>query len=162
MLSPGAAIAVGEREEWNDGNGITVVERLAPRLALFRTSGYLSDELEYFGRSRNGAILDELLAGGAPPAFLGFYDWSGMSGYSTGARSASTSFIMARRKQFAQVCILFKSPVVALGINVANIIVGGFMKATTSREEFDARLKQALESSAAVTVAETRPEASLN
>lgn len=159
MLAAGAAIAVGQREEWTDGNGITVVERLAPRIALFRTSGHLSDELEYFGRSRNAAILDELLAGGAPPAFRGFYDWSEMSGYSSGARSESTSFIMARRKQFAQVYILFHSPVVALGINVANIIVGGFMKATTSREEFDARLKQALESSAAVAAAEARPQA---
>lgn len=146
MLLADGVIAVGQREERSDAAGQVVVERLAQRIALFRTSGYLSDELDYFARSRNVAILDELVAGGEPPEFQGYYDWSGITGYSAGARREATSFILARRKQFAVAYILFKAPLVAMAINVANLLMGGFVQGTTSREEFDARLKRALDS----------------
>ena len=144
MLEATCTIAVGDREEWGDGRGTTVIYRPALRVVHFRTRGYLSDELEYFGRTRNEAVLDELAARGGNPALQGFYDWQEMTGYSTGARAQSTSFTLARRKQFAAICILFKSPMVALAINVANLLMGGFVKGTTSREEFEARLQRAL------------------
>ena len=145
MLLATSTIASGDREEWGDGRGTTFIHRAALRVVHFRTRGYLSDELEYFGRSRNEAILDELIARGEKPALQCFYDWSEMTGYSSSARTQSTSFILGRRRQFALVCILFKSPLVAMAINVANLLRGGCVQGTTAREEFAARLKRALD-----------------
>lgn len=145
MLLATGTIAVGDREEWTDATGSTLIVRPHLRLAHFRTRGFLSDELEYFGRSRNIAMLDELVARGEPPAFQGFYDWAEMTGHTTGARTQSTSFVLSRRKHFALIHILFRSPLVATSIKVANMLLGGFVQATTSREEFERRLAAAVE-----------------
>ncbi|OGQ23976.1 MAG: hypothetical protein A2138_11850 [Deltaproteobacteria bacterium RBG_16_71_12] len=145
MLLPTGTIAVGAREEWSDAGGLTVVERLAPRVALARSEGYYSDELEYFMRSRVAAMLDELLPSTREPALQVFCDWAGMTSYSAGARTRSTSFVMQRRKQLALVCILVHSPVVATGVSVANMLLGGFLAATMSREQFDEQLARTVE-----------------
>ncbi len=145
MLLPTSTIAVGTRDEWSDGEGHTVVERLAPRIVLFRSLGHYSDELELFARSRNAAVLDELRMSTCDPALQVFCDWAGMTSYSAGARTRSTSFVIERRKQLALVCILFRTPVVAIGIRVANMLLGGFLVATASRDEFNERLARAVE-----------------
>lgn len=137
------APAFGASVELRDERGHTVVHRLGLRVARFSTTGFLSDELARFALAANGAMLDELLARGEEPAFRGLYDWGAMTGYSPGARTASTEFVVARRRQLASVQILTGSALVAMGVNVANIVVSGFLQATTVRAEFERWVEQA-------------------
>lgn len=136
-----AALAVGERDEVREARGVTVVERLAMRVVIFRTTGFLSAAQATFALDHLARVLDEL---GPDPRLHGLYDWGGMTGYAPEARAASTSFLVARRKGFTSVHILTGSSIVAMAVSIANMVVAGFIEATTDRPTFDARMKALL------------------
>lgn len=136
-----------ETEVLRDARGTTWVTRRSPAVAVFKTRGYLSETLARFALDRNREMVRARAASSLRvdhESFSGFYDWQEMTGYSSTARAESTSFIVEHRKHFKRVVILTGSPLVAMAVNVANLVVGGFLQATTSRTEFEDRLAQAL------------------
>jgi hypothetical protein len=133
-------------EQRVDGRGVTTVTLWSPSIAVFRTEGFLSDDLARFALDRNRTMLADLVTSAKRvdhASFSGFYDWEQMTGYSPTARADSTGFIVEHRKQFRRAVVLTGSPLVAMAVNVANLVVAGFLEATTSRAEFEARLLKA-------------------
>lgn len=139
--------AAAETEVLRDARGTTWVTRHSPVVAVFKTRGYLSETLSRFALERNRQLVRaraEVTHRVDHASFSGFYDWAEMTGYSSTARAESTTFIVEHRKHFKRVVILTGSPLVAMAVNVANLVVGGFLQATTSRTEFEERLGKAL------------------
>ena len=74
--------------------------------------------------------------------FAAFIDWSAMSSYDSAARSRMTMFVLTHRKRLRVVAILTGSNIAAMGVNVANIALGGFLTAMTDRSAFEALQRQ--------------------
>jgi hypothetical protein len=66
-----------------------------------------------------------------------FHDWSDMTGYDVDARVALTQWTLQNRGAFASVHFLIASNLVRLGVQVANIALGGFMTAHAERVPFE-------------------------
>ncbi len=132
-------LAVGASASLEEGNNVARVERLASNVVRFTTVGHLSGPLARFALSHSAVLLDAIKSD-----FCGFYDWEKMTSYASEARSSSTSFMLAHRRQYRCAVILTGSAIVAMGVNVANVVLGGFLTATTKRAELDALQAQAL------------------
>jgi hypothetical protein len=142
---------VGERAEHDEGRGVTVVERQRARVLRFSTRGHLTRELAAFSIAHMAFVIDELRASVAHDEDVKLnclYDWSAMTGYDGGARSDSTQFAIRHRAKFASLAILMTSPIVAMGVTVANMLVGGFMQATTDPARFQDIVTRVLSESA--------------
>jgi hypothetical protein len=133
------ALAVGGTSFYEDARGSIRVARLAPHVVRFTNTGHLSVELAQFGLAQTALLLAEQRG-----SYCGFYDWQAMTGYASEARSVSTSFVMKNRKHMRRVAILTGSNLVAMGVNVANVVVSGFIGATTRRDEFEAWVRDAV------------------
>ncbi len=66
-----------------------------------------------------------------------FHDWSAMTGYDVDARIALTRWTLQHRHAFASVHFLISSNLVRLGVQVANVALGGFMTAHGERLAFE-------------------------
>jgi hypothetical protein len=66
-----------------------------------------------------------------------FHDWSGMTGYDSQSRIAITNWGLARLKQMRSVHVLHGSKLVAMGVAVANVALGGIVKVHQNRASFD-------------------------
>ena len=67
----------------------------------------------------------------------GFHEWSAMDGYDVDARVGLTRWAVESRGTFASVHFLITSTIVRLGVQSANIAVGGFMKIYSERALFE-------------------------
>ena len=65
-----------------------------------------------------------------------FSDWYEMTGYDSAARVELTRWIRTMRPQIAGHTLLVRSRLVAMGVAVSNLALGGMVKATTDRAEF--------------------------
>src|SRR5215472_17870922 len=70
-----------------------------------------------------------------------FGDWYEMTGYDTDVRHELTKTVSKLRSRIASIYVLQRSKVVAMGIAVANLALGGWVRSTTSRAEFDRELE---------------------
>jgi hypothetical protein len=69
-----------------------------------------------------------------------FHDWAGITGYAPDARVLYTAWSKAHGHTVGTVAILMKSPLVSMGISVANIVLGGTLKPFTNRAQWEALL----------------------
>jgi hypothetical protein len=69
-----------------------------------------------------------------------FDDMEATTGYATEARSALTQWVMAHRRALGGIHILTHNRLVAMGVTVANLALGGFLTAYTDRTAFNAAL----------------------
>lgn len=67
----------------------------------------------------------------------GFHDWSAMDGYDVDTRVALTRWAFEHRRAFASVHLLTPSRLVRLGVQAANVALGGFMHAHASAVTFE-------------------------
>ena len=81
-----------------------------------------------------------------------FHDWSAMVAYDVDARIALTRWSHAHRHTFASVHFLVSSTLVRLGVQVANVALGGFMTVHEARTSFE----HALVRETGLTLAEIR------
>jgi hypothetical protein len=116
-----------------DTRGSLVVEHLGVSCSSFVARGHLSEAL-----ARVIVVEGERIAHEGHAVAL--HDWSGLTGYDTAARHLCTAWMRTHRASFADVTILVSSALVAMGVNVANIPLGGFLYATTDRAAFDAAI----------------------
>lgn len=134
-------IAVGASDGLQDETGTSRIERPAFHVVRFTMIGRLSTPLARFALEHTALLLDDVRHD-----FCGFYDWERMTSYTSEARSSSTSFMLAHRKQYRCAVILTGSAIVAMGVNVANVVLGGFLTATTKRSELEELQAEALKS----------------
>jgi hypothetical protein len=93
------------------------VWRLAPSIYASRVQGHLERDMAQ-------AIIDLASPQYAAGAVSGFHDWFGMTGYDSRSRVDLTGWIMEHRSQ-TRLCIGVKSRLVAMGVSVANLALGG-------------------------------------
>lgn len=73
-----------------------------------------------------------------------FFDWEGMTGYDVDCRREMTKWTMDRKAQIGKVHILVKSKLVAMGVSVANLLLGGdTICSYTDRPKFEGALRAA-------------------
>ena len=132
-------LGVGENSLLTSSQGETRIERLSRRVVRFTTTGFFTSEAGDVALEQTRLVLAEIGDG-----FCGFYDWAAMTGYHSHDRAKATSFVMAHRQQYACASFLTSSTMVSMGVNVANLVLGGFLQGTTKRDEFEARLHKAL------------------
>jgi hypothetical protein len=132
-------LAVGTTTQSATGPGsTTTVTRLSRRCLCFTTVGPFDAAAGYFALAQTRAVLAEIGDG-----FTGLYEWSGVTGYASDVRLEATRHFGELRPRFHAAVFLTSSTLVSMGINVANIALGGFLFATTDRAEFEARLQAA-------------------
>ncbi len=69
-----------------------------------------------------------------------FCDWAEMTGYESDVRSAFTQWVASHRAKVT-FHLLVGSKLVAMGVSVANLALGGILVGYTSRASFDAALR---------------------
>lgn len=69
---------------------------------------------------------------------IALHDWSKLVRYTSSARVRLTDWMMQHRRGFEAVHILVSSNLVAMGVNVANLALGGFLHAGTDPAAFAA------------------------
>ncbi len=111
------------------------VRHLGPHSSHFILSGHLEMSLTM-------AIIAEGERLSATGRAIAFHDWSGLKTYSSEARRLSTDWARAHRHNFALLSILVSSSIVAMGVNVANLALGGFIRATSDPEAFAKALRE--------------------
>lgn len=72
-----------------------------------------------------------------------FHDWEGLTGYSSEAREVYTSWAKAHRDSVGSVSILVRSKLVAMGVSVANMVLG-YLHAYSDRAAFERALARAV------------------
>ncbi|MET0791246.1 MAG: hypothetical protein ABW061_06960 [Polyangiaceae bacterium] len=73
-----------------------------------------------------------------------FADLGGMTNYESGLRTDLTAGLMPTRKRIASFPILLHSKLVAMGVTVANLALGGFVQTMNDRALFKRTLDAAL------------------
>jgi hypothetical protein len=122
-----------ESVRYDDPRGTLEVLRVHAHCSVFVARGHLT-------RALADAMVAEGLRVAASGRAVALHDWSQLKSYDSEARQRCTAFMVAHRRDFAEVTILVTSAIVAMGVNVANIGLGGFMHATTDHAGFAARV----------------------
>lgn len=73
-----------------------------------------------------------------------FHDWAKITGYDTEARIHYTNWSQPLIAQVDAVHILFESRLVAMGVSVANLVLGNKLHATADRQHFERLRSQAI------------------
>lgn len=58
-----------------------------------------------------------------------FHEWTGLSSYDSPTRMRLTKWSVQHRDAFAEVHLAVRSPIIRMGVQVANVALGGIMKA---------------------------------
>lgn len=128
-----------ELREVRTERGCARVWVIAPTLYVTMTTGYMeeahADLLESYGLERIRK---------APGKLTVFHDWFDMTGYESRCRQRLTSWSLARRQHFEEVHLGVRSKLVAMGVQVANLALGGLITAHTDRTKLEHELRRVL------------------
>jgi hypothetical protein len=70
-----------------------------------------------------------------------FDDWQHVTGYDSAVRQQITDWAQADKTRILETHILVRSDLVAMGVAVANLALGGHIRAYTRRDEFEDALR---------------------
>ena len=123
---------------WKDARGEVEVLRLRPSLAYIRMVGVAGEPA--------GQLIERIFAKefASPPRLYTFWDLRDLQNYHSEVRIRSTHALLASRARLQSVHAFSRNRLVAMGVSVANLAMGGIIKAHTSAETFDAALEQTL------------------
>ncbi len=76
-----------------------------------------------------------------------FHDWIEMTGYESRSRQRLTAWSLANLDAYSEVHLALRSKLVAMGVQVANIALGGKIRVCTTRVRLEVELRQALKAS---------------
>ena len=76
-----------------------------------------------------------------------FNDWTAMTGYDSQCRTRLTSWSMANLPAYGEVHMAVRSKIVAMGVQVANLALGGKVRVHASRVRLEVELRRALKAS---------------
>jgi len=117
------------------GRGRVTITSLGPRTSHFVVEGILDDVLADAITAEGSRISRD---GGG----VALHDWSRLQSYSSSARARLTDWMLEHRRGFTTVHILVSSHIVAMGVNVANLALGGFLHAGTDVAAFTALVER--------------------
>ncbi|HEY6880502.1 MAG TPA: hypothetical protein VI299_20905 [Polyangiales bacterium] len=113
---------------------------IAPGVYMTCTTGHMEEvhaELfESYGRDR--------IREAAGSKLTVFHDWFDMTGYDPRCRARLTSWSLANLEHYQEAHFGVRSKIVAMGVQVANMALRGFMCAHTSRARFDLETERVL------------------
>jgi hypothetical protein len=105
---------------------------------LFTYQGYMTADVVPFVEQ---AVARVLATGARPDLFV---DLGRLDGYDSDYRRSITRWGSKNLRYFGEYWFFVRSRLVAIGVAVSNITVGGRLKATTKRAEFDAAMSAAV------------------
>lgn len=121
-----------------DERGIVTIRRPAPHVELIRCEGYArAAYIDMVLESRDLIVREQ-------GKIAIFDDLAEMRGYDSDVRARLTEWSRRHRNQIVDFHILVRSKIVAMGVSLANLAIGGHIQAHTSRTEFDAALARAI------------------
>lgn len=82
-----------------------------------------------------------------------FHDWLDMTGYDSRTRVRLTMWSVAHRTAYQEVHLAVRSRIVAMGVQVANVPLGGFMRAHTGLASLEVELVRVMSVVGAATKA---------
>lgn len=128
-----------EVREARTARGCVRVWVIVPTVYVTSTSGHMeeahADLLERYGLERIRA---------APGKITVFHDWLDMTGYESRCRQRLTSWSMARLHHYEEVHLGVRSKIVAMGVQVANLALGGLISAHSNRAKLEVQLERVL------------------
>lgn len=127
----------GAATVWRNSETLFELRSVSPHVTFERIVGVIDDELAL----KIAAAHDELFALGNRPHT--FHDWSQVVGYSPSARKYLTTWLDASRGKLRSAHILFSSSLLAMGISVANAVLGHLINPYGDSEKFRAAMEQA-------------------
>jgi len=116
---------------------VITITRPRPHVELLRAEGRASAEVADAILDHREKILSEC------GRIAIFDDLEHASGYDSNVRTRLTSWTSKHRPQITTFHILTGSRIVAMGVAVANVALGGSIKAHLKRADFEAALRQA-------------------
>jgi hypothetical protein len=123
-----------QEHRFASNRGEVVLHRMKPDVLLLKIFGHLD-------RSMGTFVIDLLNVAVAAHARLSvFCDWSEMAGYDSDVRAAFTQFAATHRSRVT-FHLLVGSKIVAMGVSVANLALGGILVGYNNRPAFDAALR---------------------
>ncbi len=110
----------------------------APRVIVTSFSGY--------GSYAFAAVIKRDTMAFAEPGTrsLLFTDWYDMTGYDSAARVELTRWMSWMRPRISEFHLLVRSKIVAMGVAVANLALGGWVNSTTNRRAWEEMLERAV------------------
>jgi hypothetical protein len=130
-----AKLVVGS---WRGPNGALEISQLAASVVYLQLSGVT----EQPAAPVIERTLAKQFAGGERLAT--FWDLGELVNYHSDVRIFSTRVLLAHRKQISAIHTFTRSKLVAMGVSVANLALGGIITAHPQRESFEAALNQLL------------------
>ncbi len=73
-----------------------------------------------------------------------FHDWLDMTGYESSCRQQLTAWTAETRGSLAELHIAFRSKLVAMGVQVANLALGGLIRMHEDRSSLERELRRAV------------------
>ena len=141
----------GDIETWRSDRGELAVAFRAPAVLVFKYRGYMSAGAVPFV---DGCVQRALKAGLRPDLFV---DLRELTGYDTEYRVAITQWGRTIKDRVGLFLLLVNSKLIAMGVSVSNMILGGFMTATSRHEQFEAALAESLRKAGVAVAAESAP-----
>ncbi len=123
---------------WRTQRGEAHVLRSAPGIVLITFRGFLDTAFHTPVTAEITTALEQTTA----PIEI-FIDADGLAGYTPEFRTSFTKYFGAQRKRMSHVVVLFSSQIVAMGVTVANLFLGGLLKPLSSRQKFLGLLTEA-------------------
>jgi hypothetical protein len=126
---------------------------LAPNVFVTQGEGHMTDQhcafLEDYGEARIRQYDGKLYV---------FHDWIGLTGYDTKTRLRLTAWSVAHRHVYQEVHLAVRSRIIAMGVQVANVAVGGIMRAHAGVASLEVELARALRVAGAVIPSARPPD----
>lgn len=129
-----AEIATGKVEVW----------ALSAQIYVTRCEGNMSD----VHADLLIAYADEMKRRSHGHGLIVFHDWLRMGGYAPGCRQRLTSWSLANLPAFASVHMALQSKIVAMGVALANLALGGIITMHTDLASLEDKLSTVLTRSA--------------
>ncbi len=117
---------------WDRGE--CLIARLAPGVVFERLKGHLAAEAAIHIYTEGERLFDQALKN------VVFLEWSEMTGYDSDARYNLSTWVKETSDSYLAIHVLFRSKIVAMGVSVGNLVLGGLIQATSSRSLFEQRL----------------------
>ena len=121
----------------SSGANIITVTRPRPHIELLRATGHANAEVADAILAHRDMILAEC------GRIAIFDDLEQAAGYESKVRTRLTSWTSQHRPQIANFHILTGSRLIAMGVAVANVALGGSIKVHLKRPDFEAALREA-------------------
>jgi hypothetical protein len=117
---------------WSCPRGKARVWQPAKGTLALKVTGYLQKD----GAEAIVAAMQRVVTLEAP--VVTFNDWFEMNGYDSEARLLMTSWVLSSRSKFSAIHVLVHSKLVAMGVSVANLALGGLISTYTSPKVYNA------------------------